>query len=77
MLTERAELMTTGYLSREEFDVLQQADYQRLTGSVGSLGAAECYFPVPYRALGGSGALSTYDKGNVWIYPDLYGQAVI
>lgn len=57
--------MTTGYLSREEFesgflgdvgvlrDVLQQADYQRLTGSVGSLGAAECYFPVPYRALGG------------------------
>ena len=81
--------MTTGYLSREEFesgllgdvgvlrDVLRRADYQRLTGSVGSLGAEECYFPVPYRALGGSGALNTYDKGNVWIYPDLYGQAVI
>jgi hypothetical protein len=48
----------------------------KLRDRVGSLEDSEVYFPQPFPCLGGSGELSTYSKGNVWIYVDLVGQSV-
>lgn len=55
--------------------VLRPGDLKILEQSLGRLNAEQVYFPVPYPFLGGSGELSTYDKGNVWVFADLVGQA--
>ena len=47
----------------------------QLAERIGELGDSEVYFPQPFPCLGGSGELSTYTKGNVWVYFDLLGQS--
>jgi len=55
---------------------LRPADLAVLEGRLGSLGVDEVYFPVPYPCVGGSGALSTYDKGDVWVFAHILGQSL-
>jgi hypothetical protein len=55
---------------------LRPADVAALQKRLGKLGAAEVYYPVPYPMLGGSGALETYEKGEVWTFADLVGQSI-
>jgi hypothetical protein len=47
-----------------------------LRDRIGDLNDSEVYFPQPLPCLGGSGELSTYSKGNVWVYFDILGQSV-
>ena len=54
---------------------LKPDSVRQLAERVGELGDSEVYFPVPFPCLGGSGELSTYSKGNVWVYFDLLGQS--
>ncbi len=54
---------------------LRPDDVSELTDRVGPLGESEVFFPVPFPCLGGSGKLSTFNKGNVWVYIDLLGQS--
>lgn len=55
---------------------LRPADVAALELRLGPLGDEEVYIPVPYPCLGGSGALSTFEKGNVWVFVDLVGQTL-
>jgi hypothetical protein len=48
-------------------------DIEQLKWRLGPLKGAEVYFPVPYPIIGGSGELSTYEKGNVWVFVHLVG----
>ena len=41
---------------------------------VGALGDEEVYIPCPYPFLGGSGELTTYQKGRLWEFLHLVGQ---
>lgn len=50
--------------------------YGQLVERLGEPLEAECYFPVPYPASGGSGALDSYQKGNIWVHLDIYGQMI-
>ena len=59
---------------RREF--FKEQDHAALCARLGPLGNEECFYPVPFRSIGGSGDLSTYEKGNVWVHLDLYGQTV-
>ena len=86
--TERPELIPLKFKSREEFtsqllkepeilrSLFRAEDHDALVGRLGPLSAEDCFFPVPYRALGGSGALDTYQTGNIWTYLDLYAQVL-
>jgi hypothetical protein len=56
--------------------VLRKADYENLTSRLGPLSDDQCFFPVPFQRMGGSGALDTYDKGDVWAHLDLLGQVM-
>jgi hypothetical protein len=40
----------------------------------GPLGKNEAFYPAPDPAIGGSGELATYKKGNVWVSADISGQ---
>ncbi|GLQ98799.1 T6SS immunity protein Tdi1 domain-containing protein [Dyella mobilis] len=57
-------------------DFFGVARYEQLVKRIGELSEAECYFPVPYPASGGSGAKDSYQKGNIWVHLDLYGQVI-
>lgn len=48
--------------------VLRPADVAMLEERLGPLGQQEVYFPVPYPFVGGSGELSTYDKGDYAVF---------
>lgn len=50
--------------------------YGQLVERLGEPAEVECYFPVPYPASGGSGALDSYQKGNIWVHLDIYGQVI-
>ncbi|KJV37215.1 T6SS immunity protein Tdi1 domain-containing protein [Luteibacter yeojuensis] len=88
LATERPELFPMEATSVEAFrqavlvdekmrDGFFQGEKHRAVASrLGPLGQNEVYFPVPYPALGGSGAPETYDKGSVWVYLEIYGQVV-
>jgi hypothetical protein len=54
--------------------LLRLADLEILESRLGPLQASQVYFPVPYPFIGGSGALDTYDKGDVWAFLELVGQ---
>ena len=54
---------------------LKPDSVSQLSERVGELEDSEVYFPQPFPCLGGSGELSTYSKGNVWVYFDLLGQS--
>ena len=56
--------------------VLRKADYDKLASRLGPLGDDQCFFPVTFPQMGGSGALDTYDKGDVWVHLDLLGQVM-
>jgi hypothetical protein len=55
---------------------LRPDDLRLLEAHLGELGPEEVYYPVPYPCLGGSGDLSTFDKGDVWVFADLLGQSL-
>lgn len=86
--TERPELIQLKFQSRAEFastfltnaailqEVFRASDYESLVKRLGAPSSQECYFPVPYRATGGSGDLSTYQLGNVWVYLSIYAQTI-
>ena len=88
LCTERPELVELNFERIDEFksafltnpEVLQSffraKDVSTLQERLGELGPGECYFPVPYPALGGSGSLETYDRGDAWVHLDLYGQTI-
>ena len=67
----------TFFLNNEEIvrDVIRPDDIIYLQSRLGSLLADEIFYPVPYPCLGGSGNLDTYQKGNVWAFAGLIGQA--
>ena len=67
------QLLTDGGMRKSFF---READYDALCARLGQLEADECFYAVPFRNLGGSGALETYQKGNVWVHLDLYGQSI-
>ena len=56
--------------------VLRKADYEQLVSRLGLLSNDQCFFPVPFPQVGGSGALDTYNKGDVWVHLDLLGQVM-
>ena len=49
-------------------------DLRLLQARLGELGPEQVYYPVPYPCLGGSGELSTFDRGDVWVFVDLRGR---
>lgn len=55
---------------------LRPADLNEVRSRVGALNMGEVYYPVPYPCLGGSGALATYSKGNLWVFMDIVGQTL-
>jgi hypothetical protein len=55
-------------------EVLRPKDVAALEKRLGTLGPEEVFFPVPYPCLGGSGKLSTYDKGDAWVFAEIAGQ---
>jgi len=57
-------------------EILRPPDLAELEQRLGSLGPDQVYFPVPYPLIGGSGELSTFQKGNVWVFADLVGQTL-
>ena len=56
--------------------VLRKADYEHLVFRLGLLSDDQCFFPVPFPQMGGSGGLDTYGKGDVWVHLDLLGQVM-
>jgi hypothetical protein len=57
-------------------DFLRPEDHEALVRRLGAPAPYEVYIPCPYPIIGGSGELSTYNKGNVWVFADLAGQTV-
>ncbi len=47
---------------------------QDVQAFVGPLENEEVYYPCPYTFIGGSGEVSTYSKGNVWVFMEVVGQ---
>ena len=86
VVTERLEFVELNISSIEVFtdtflknakvlsDFFHCERYGLLVDRLGTPSDAECFFPVPYPVNGGSGALDTYQKGNIWVHLDLYGQ---
>jgi hypothetical protein len=48
-------------------------DVEQLRQRLGSLENEEVYIPCPYPFVGGSGELSTYQKGGLWEFIELVG----
>ena len=86
VVTDQPELIPLNMSTREAFisqflrsaearsSFFREADYLLLTCTIGSADEEECFYPVPYPAIGGSGKLDTYRRGNVWVHLDLYAQ---
>ena len=47
-----------------------------LEKNLGPCEKEQVYYPVPEPAIGGSGELETFDKGNVWVHTDIVGQNI-
>jgi hypothetical protein len=88
IVTERREFIELNLGSIESFtstflkndgvlsDFFDIGRYNHLVDRLGKLSDTECYFPVPYLAAGGSGAIDSYQKGSIWVHLDLYGQMI-
>jgi hypothetical protein len=86
VVTDQPELIPLNMSTREDFIsqfladaqvrsfLFREADYLLLTRTIGSVDEDGCFYPVPYPAIGGSGKLDTYARGNVWVHLDLYAQ---
>lgn len=88
IITERPELIELKMSSREDFaskflddskarvDFFKEPDYLTLFQKLGAPQSEECFYPVPYPPLGGSGKLETYQRGNLWVHLSIYGQTL-
>ena len=88
VVTERPELVELNSLNMDAFisefldnervrqEFFRQGDSQLLAERLGPLAQDECFYPVPYPAMGGSGALETYERGDAWIHLEIYGQTI-
>jgi hypothetical protein len=56
--------------------LLRPRDFAVLSTRLGPLAEGEVYYPVPLPALGGSGSLDTYDKGQLWEYLAIVAQTI-
>ena len=86
--TERPELIELNFRNEAEFkaqllqepevlrSVFRAGDHNALVARLGPPSAEDCFYPVPYPAIGGSGALETYQSGNIWAHLDLYAQVL-
>ena len=87
--TEYPELIELDFSTPEEFSsgfladpravsaFFKKTDFELLKNKLGELGPEDCFFAVPYRAVGGTGNIETYQKGNLLVHLDLYGQTVL
>ncbi|MFI6869040.1 T6SS immunity protein Tdi1 domain-containing protein [Nocardia sp. NPDC050406] len=70
-----------GFVERVLFDpdfityVLQPHHVSAIRRRLGALAEDEVYIATPYPFLGGSEEPEAYDKGGVWVFFDLVGQA--
>ena len=55
--------------------IFREGDLPTLADRLGPVTAGQVYYPVPYEFLGGSGALETYDKGDLLVWASIVGQA--
>jgi hypothetical protein len=88
LMTERPELIQLKFESKSEFEekmladpaiqrgLFRGEDYAALVERLGALQDGNCFYAVPYRALGGSGDLATFQQGNIWVHLHIYGQAL-
>lgn len=88
IVTERPELIELNMSSRDDFisqfignakvrtEFFREPDYLQLSEKLGALTEAECLYPVPYPAMGGSGKLESYQRGNIWVHLDIFGQTL-
>jgi hypothetical protein len=67
---EDAVLKDSGFVAR----FLRPDDLRSLRERLGELSPNDVYYPVPFPCVGGSGALSTFEKGDVWVFADVLGQ---
>jgi hypothetical protein len=56
--------------------LLRPRDFAALLNRLGPLAEGEVFYPVPLPALGGSGSLDTYDKGQLWEYLAIVAQTI-
>ena len=89
LFTERPELAELDFDTIADFEkkflpepgtrqhLLRENDFSTICRRIGTPQGEEVFFPVPYRVIGGSGAPETYEKGNLWVYLDIYAQTVL
>lgn len=88
IVTDRPELVPLKSANMSEFvddflrnqsvldDFFRRLDFEALVMRLGPLDVEECFYPVPYPALGGSGRLETFQKGNAWVHLEILGQSL-
>lgn len=88
IVTDRPELIQLNSSNMQEFteeflrdpdvrsSLFRESDFSILVERLGALKLDECFYPVPYPAIGGSGALATFECGNAWVYLEIYGQTI-
>jgi hypothetical protein len=87
LMTDRPELVELKFSSMGGFvseflqneqarSFFRESDVALLTERLGALQREECFFPVPYPAIGGSGKLETYRRGDAWVHLDIYAQTI-
>lgn len=54
--------------------IFREQGLAELEQRLGPAGPGQVYMPVPYEILGGSGALDTYDKGDLAVWASIVGQ---
>jgi hypothetical protein len=57
-------------------ELLLSGRFEAVRARIEDLVYGECYMPVPYPMLGGSGAIETYDKGALDVYLSITGQTI-
>ena len=50
---------------------VKEEEISLLEKSLGGLEQEQVYFPVPHPSIGGSWCISTYKKGNLWVFADI------
>ncbi len=57
-------------------DLLREDELNSLTARLGAISYGECYIANPWKMLGGTGDLETYELGQLDVYLNLVGHAV-
>ena len=88
VVTEKPELVELNVRSRGEFnsdfagnsnvktEFFREPDYLMLCKTLGAPGDEDCFFPGLYPAIGGFRQIETYQRGNIWVHLDIYGQTL-